>query len=239
MTDVQGHTSSTVGLQIFTRSWLSIGRKGRHTSDVAREEATKRWTFLCPHCERPSHGVICGRAEWQSLDGSGGPPIEWTMIQCDQCFGPTLQAREDFGGGFSDDHRPATVYPAPHRLSPSVPSGLRREWEEAQTCFRAKAYSACAVMVRRTLEGTCAEQGVKEKTLAKSLKKMADDGLVDETLSQWADALRLVGNKGAHYTGKPVVREDAEDALAFAEALLDHIYVLRKRFEEFRRRITP
>jgi hypothetical protein len=33
---------------------------------------------------------------------------------------------------------------------------------------------------------------------------------------------------GAHYTGRPVPREDAEDALAFAEALLDHIYVLRE-----------
>ena len=33
-----------------------------------------------------------------------------------------------------------------------------------------------------------------------------------------------------------VPRDDSEDALAFAEALLDHIYVLRKRFEEFARR---
>lgn len=33
-------------------------------------------------------------------------------------------------------------------------------------------------------------------------------------------------------------RQDAEDALAFAEAVLDHIYVLRKRFEEFQSRRT-
>jgi hypothetical protein len=159
------------------------------------------------------------------------------MVQCHRCLEPTIQMREDFGGGFSEDHRPATVYPTPHRLSPSVPPGLRREWEEAQTCLRAKAYAACTVMVRRTLEGTCADQGVNEKTLAQSLKKLAADGLVDETLSQWADALRIAGNKGAHYTGQPVPREDAEDALAFAEALLDHVYVLRKRFEEFRKRL--
>jgi hypothetical protein len=31
-------------------------------------------------------------------------------------------------------------------------------------------------------------------------------------------------------------KQDAEDALAFTEALLDQIYVLRKRFEEFKRR---
>ncbi len=46
----------------------------------------------------------------------------------------------------------------------------------------------------------------------------------------------VLGNEGAHYTGMRVPRDDSEDALAFAEALLDHIYVLRKRFEEFARR---
>ena len=130
-----------------------------------------------------------------------------------------------------------TIYPAPVRLSPSIPAGLRREWEGAQTCFQAKAYAASVVMVRRTHEGACVDQGVKGNTLAKSVKQLADKGLVDETLAQWADALRIAGNRGAHYTGNPVPREDAEDALAFAEALLDHIYVLRKRFERFRGRL--
>jgi hypothetical protein len=146
--------------------------------------------------------MVCGKAYWDSRDGSEGPPIEWTMVQCHRCHEPTLQAREDFGGGFADDARPTTVYPAPPRLSTSVPSGLRREWEEARTCFSAKAYAACVVMVRRTLEGTCADQGVKEKHLAKALKHLAAEGLVDETLARWADALRIVGNQGAHYTGR-------------------------------------
>jgi len=65
---------------------------------------------------------------------------------------------------------------------------------------------------------------------------MKANGLIDATIAEWADALRVLGNEGAHYTGKQVPRADAEDALAFAEALLDHIYVLRKRFEEFANR---
>ena len=63
---------------------------------------------------------------------------------------------------------------------------------------------------------------------------MATDGLIDQTLAEWV--LRRVGNKGAHYTGEAVEREDAEDALSFAEALLEHIYVLRRSFEQFRSR---
>ena len=65
---------------------------------------------------------------------------------------------------------------------------------------------------------------------------MKADGLIDSTIAEWADALRILGNEGAHYTGNPVPRDDAEDALAFAEALLDHVYVLRKRFEDFAKR---
>jgi hypothetical protein len=114
-----------------------------------------------------------------------------------------------------------------------VPEPLRREFEEAQACFKAKAYKATVVMVRQVLEGACEESNVHERTLAKSLDKMKADGLIDTIIAEWANALRILGNEGAHYTGNPLPRDDAEDALAFAEALLDHIYVLRKRFEKF------
>ena len=195
---------------------------------------------VCPHCGNPSTVDIRGRAVWDNCGEDGapqGPPVEWTFTQCERCRQPGVQIREDFGRGFGDDE-PTFVYPSPHRLSPTVPEDLRREWDEAKTCFDAKAYAACVVMVRRTLEGTCAEQGVKKRRLAVSLDELKARGLIDSTLVEWAHALRFAGNQGAHYTRKPVSRENAEDALAFAEALLDHIYVLRRRFNEFRQRVT-
>lgn len=158
-------------------------------------------------------------------------------MQCEHCWHPIVQIREDYGQGFDQDD-PGVVYPEPHRISPSIPWPLRREWEEARACLDAKAYTACGVMVRRTLEGACKGQGVKARTLAKGLREMADKGLMDGVLAEWADALRIFGNKSAHYTGDAISREDAEDSLAFAEALLDHLYVLRKRFAEFQQRLN-
>lgn len=199
----------------------------------------KSWPFICPHCEAPSNAIVRGKAVWDGWSAAGdveGPPVEWTLVQCHRCMQPTLQAREDFGGGFADDEHPTTVFPASRHLGGGVPEGLRREWEEARTCFEAKAYAACVVMVRRTLEGTCAQQGVKAKNLNKALEQLAANGLIDGMLADWAHVLRRVGNKGAHHTGEVVAREDADDALSFAEALLDHIYVLRRRFEQFRGR---
>lgn len=195
-------------------------------------------TLICPHCGKPVSASVVGEAIWDGYDGDQpvNPPVEWTMVQCPRCRQPTVQIREDYGGGFDDDE-PAVAYPAPQRLSWSVPEPLRREWTEARSCFDAKAYTACLVMVRRTLEGTCDDLGVKKPTLAKSLDALRTKGLIDGTLAEWADTLRLAGNRGAHFTGDVVPREDAEDALAFAEALLDHVYVLRKRFAAFKARV--
>jgi Domain of unknown function (DUF4145) len=195
---------------------------------------------MCPHCKRPAVAVIQGRAQWSGQDDEGeivAPPSEWNLLQCNLCKVPSLELREDFSGEGFEHGAVSYEYPAPRRLSYSVPTGLRRSWEEAQRCFEANAYTAAVVMVRRTLEGTCAELGMKNQTLAKSLIRLRADGVIDGTLAEWADALRVVGNIGAHYTETDVTRQDAEDALAFAEAFLDHVYVLRQRFEKFKERL--
>ena len=82
-------------------------------------------------------------------------------------------------------------------------------------------------MVRKTLEGTCADQGAASGPLASRLRDLQGEGKIDGMLVEWANILRVVGNEGAHFTGTTMSREDAEDALALAEALLDHLYVLR------------
>jgi hypothetical protein len=157
------------------------------------------------------------------------------MVECDRCGQPSVEVREDYGGGFDYDE-PGVVYPAPRRLNWNIPTLLRQEWEEARKCFDAKAYTATVVMVRRALEATCKENGVTARTLHKGLVELRDRGLVDATIATWADALRVLGNQGAHDTSQRVSREDAEDALDFAEALLDHVYVFRKRFDNFMQR---
>jgi hypothetical protein len=77
--------------------------------------------------------------------------------------------RYDYGGGFHEDN-PGIVYPSERQLSWDVPEALRREFDEAQVCFNAKAYEATVVMVRRILEGTCKENGVQERTLFRAWK---------------------------------------------------------------------
>ncbi|TQM25744.1 DUF4145 domain-containing protein [Nocardia bhagyanarayanae] len=193
-------------------------------------------SFICPRCGDPSSSGIHGTVVENNVEN--GPPYEYALLQCSHysCQEPIVQIREDLGGGFEHD-QPAIYFPSPRRLSRAVPRELREGFEEARKCFDAKAYTATLVMVRRTLEGTCVHQGAsKRQNLARSLRELKDQGKIDGLLAEWADLLRAVGNEGAHFTGNKVSAQDAEDALDFAEALLDHLYVLRARFDEFKGR---
>lgn len=192
--------------------------------------------FICPKCGEPSKGSVRGSAVAYNPDA--GPPSEFSLLLCSrhECQEPIVQVREDYGPGFEADS-PAIYYPAPRRLSTAVPTPLRKAFDEARTCCQARAYLATLVMVRRTLEGTCADQGSNKRNLAASLKDLQSSGKIDGLLAEWADLLRLVGNEGAHFSlDANVSAQDAEDALDFAEALLDHLYVLRSRFDAFKGR---
>jgi hypothetical protein len=160
-----------------------------------------------------------------------------TLVSCDECGSALIFTQNDLGtDGFDAMER---VWPGPlRRLSWEIPGALRDEHEEALQCFEANAYTAAVVMVRRTLEGVASVNGIKERNLMQSLAKMQDKGVLDPRLFEWSQALRVLGNEGAHFTGKKVSREDAADALALSEAILDYLYVLSAKFEEFKKRRT-
>jgi hypothetical protein len=166
------------------------------------------------------------------------PYYRYTLLECDE-YHPTLIAQVDsnpYEGTFSWDE-PRRVYPAQDRqLSTLIPDQLRQIHEEARSCFNARAYTAAAVMCGRLLEATCKLNNVAARTLHQSLAKMKEIGLIDGRLWEWADTLRTIRNAAAHYDGTTISKQDAEDALAFNEALLDYLYVLSARFNELKAR---
>ncbi|MGI8335910.1 YbaK/EbsC family protein [Actinomadura scrupuli] len=165
--------------------------------------------------------------------------MPYALTVCQVCHEVLLLARDDpDAGADAAGPRPALVlWPAPDRvLSELIPPRLRREIQESRASVRAGAYASAVVMVRRLLEGVCADQGVHRTPLYAALREMRREGLVDGRLLAWAEGMRVLGNEGAHFGGAPVGREDAEDALYLAEALLDYLYVHAHRYAAFRER---
>ena len=73
-----------------------------------------------------------------------------------------------------------------------------KSYEEAVACAGSGAFTACAIMCRRTLEGICDSHGIVAGNLDGKLKKLRDDEVIERRLFEWADSLRLVGNEAAH-----------------------------------------
>ncbi|MFF7248959.1 DUF4145 domain-containing protein [Embleya sp. NPDC008237] len=189
---------------------------------------------FCATCDKTVFTDVCGAV--LDRNDAHGPPSLTTLVRCTSCGSAVLVVQEDIGDGWDEPYR---LWPSERKtLSRLVPDGLRQELTEAQRCFEAKAFTAVVVMVRRTLEGVCAEQGISDKRqpLYKSLKELQEAKKIDGQLVEWANALRVLGNEGAHYTGHRMTREDARDALAFAEALVDYMYELTAQFAAFKSR---
>ncbi|WP_460798691.1 DUF4145 domain-containing protein [Nocardioides pacificus] len=134
-----------------------------------------------------------------------------------------------------DDEVP--VYPRqPRHLGAAVPDTLRRCLEEARACLSAKAYTASVIMYRRALELLAVDRGVKVRNLAEALKKLQEQGEIDQRLYEWADELRLAGNHAAHEVHDGVSPVDAKDTNDLTEAIIDYVYVFQARYEAFKAR---
>ena len=87
-----------------------------------------------------------------------------------------------------------------------------------------------------TLEGACQLGGAKKAKLQEMLEDMRNGGKIDNRLWEWAESLRHVRNSASHFNDEALTRQDADDSLAFNEALLDYLYVLTVRFEAMKLR---
>lgn len=56
------------------------------------------------------------------------------------------------------------------------------------------------------------EEAKGKRNLAGQLKQMATDGELDNSLAEWADTVRLLGNAGAHPNElEPVSQQEADE----------------------------
>lgn len=155
------------------------------------------------------------------------------LVACPRCNHPMLAYTDDSMEQFDF----LRLYPPMDRnLHSSVPNSIQEAFTEARTCFRAKAFTAAAIMCRKTLEGICTAHGVKSGTLAAELQKLKEKGIIESRLFEWAEELRTIGNEAAHDVAFSASREDARDTLEFTEALIEYVFTYRDKFEEFKKR---
>jgi hypothetical protein len=197
----------------------------------------RRTIVDCPNCDSKVEAEQKGQVDLD-LEMTGAP-AKIVLAECRICHNPIVGYSEVIQLGqnewdWSDLDR---LWPAPETdLDSEIPDIARISLVEAQTCFRAKAFTACAVMCGRAIEGVCKHHNAKTKTLADGLKDLKQKGVIDGRLLEWGEALRAARNLGAHASTEKVSRADARDLLDFSRAICDYVFVLHAKFERFKER---
>jgi uncharacterized protein DUF4145 len=99
--------------------------------------------------------------------------------------------------------------------------------EEAVSCHANGCYVASGMMVRKTLEELCEDQGATGKNLKDRIAALRNIVLIPQELLDGLDDLRLLGNDAAHIEAKTfeqVGEEEAEVSLEFTKEILKAVY---------------
>lgn len=110
----------------------------------------------CPYCESK---VDCDERGHVDLDQEyTGVPVKAVLLECKVCHNPLFGFSELIQTGADEWEWGAAdrKWPTPETvIAGSIPEIARNSLIEAKVCFKAAAYSACAVMCGRTIEGVC------------------------------------------------------------------------------------
>ena len=213
-------------------------------------------TFVvdCPNCKAKVAAEEAGRAERYYFDHEAGEPFGRRMHvgKCPRCqtliAGTSYQtAFEGYDAEYDDWSDVVRVYPQPPRTFTSyrIPDAVTQSLLEGDKSLQAGASMAACVMFGRALEAVCRDILIDPKDtapkrimLGEGVKQLKARNVIDQRLFDWSQELQAFRNIAAHPEGTPISREDAEDLQAFVHAIIEYIYDLTDRYEEFKSRIA-
>lgn len=203
-----------------------------HVTRVGQEEGSlEPWGEMvavgtCPTCE----SILVGRATQLDFGGYDAEEDRWS----------------DF----------ARVYPRPPKVFSSyrIPRVAIDSLMEADRALQANANIAASMMFGRALEAVCRDViGGPTATdtfgnplprkdtgsrimLGEGLKRLREMKAIDDRLYGWSQELHAFRNLAAHPEDITVSRADAEDLQTFVYAIVEYLYDLADRHEEFKER---
>lgn len=218
-------------------------------------------TFLvdCDRCKAKVAAVQDGLSQRPVFTDENGEPIDGARLHigtCPQCSALLAGHSDQLGiEGYDSEYDewspPTRVYPNPSRvLSRGVPKSVRESMEEAERTLQAGAHIAACVMLGRALEGLCRDQmkaeieeaaakGKKQVVMiGKALAVLESKGIINAKLLEWSKQLQAFRNAAAHADDESTLtRTDAMDLRTFAYAIIEYVYDLTERYNEFMARV--
>lgn len=195
---------------------------------------------VCPHCgvEKVAYEL---EAQVSQLHERSAVGVGYHQLwKCCNCGQPACSSSwQEIMGGHNTLERLQQFFPIPKDISApyGVPGPIGNTFRSAMRYLqsgRDADYDASCVMARKGIELAVAEFGGTGRNLFQKIDDLEHRRLIPPAIRDWSQHIRDIGNDGAH---EPLVtREEAQQAVLFAEMLFTYLYSLPQKMEEYQNR---
>ncbi len=108
-----------------------------------------------------------------------------------------------------------------------IPKNVLNAFKEAILSHSNECYIAAGIMIRKTLEEICHEQGITAPNLFKRLEKLNEKIVIPQELKDGMQELRLLGNDAAHIEAQTfgdIGKDEIEISIEFTKEILKAVY---------------
>jgi len=194
----------------------------------------------CAHCGNTTvQTVLCEQSykeRYYSEDGdSDEADALYILAKCETCSEVTLYSKDTELGLDEDMVFGSRLYPRSLAGMAGVPKAVRMIFEEAEKVKKISPI-AYAVLTRRLLEEICLEKGLKGKTLASNLDKLAKKGDIPPVIAEATSLVRLIGNAGAHASDEKITVPQVWAIEHLVTVVLEYLYIAPQTIKEFKSR---
>jgi len=231
---------------------------------ASKKNAPATFIIDCPDCKAKVAAIESGHAERFQFDDDAGEPYNKRVFvgNCPKCEAILVGESDqlDFANHDAEYDRWSDivrVYPNPPKAFSSwrIPKVVSDSLNEADRSLQAGANIAACAMLGRALEALChdmlepkpekddapATTPAKKKNkpmLGEGIRRLREAKVIDDRLYEWSQQLRAFRNLAAHPEDASVSRNDAEDLQTFVNAIVEYVYDLADRYEEFKERVA-
>ena len=182
----------------------------------------------CPHCSVSKPGLA---PIWQGKPDrqDGSTPVHWAAYACRAC-GSLITAQ---GQAVPYPHESVIIntYPKARSAHEDIPEIPRRFLQQAYDVIHAP--DAAAMTAGSAVDAMLKHLGYNDGSVYLRIEKAVKDNILTKGMGEWAHVVRLGSNRPRHADNERphVTADEAEQSVAFAEALGQFLFVLAARIQ--------
>lgn len=213
-------------------SWWSFAEnKGYDGNALALHRIT------CPFCEE--RGNFSTEYHAEKKKPNGRKVLNFDTLQCGRCASYVQvfwSATED--GSRIHDYKVQPWSLKLDRYPEHWPEGVGRYWLQGKRNLKDENWDAAVLMARSALQIALREHGAQGDNFKQEIDHLTDGSLLPPIMKEWSHNVRQLGNDSAHPKSGQVATnaQDAKDIVQFLDFLLEYLYTLPKKINDYRER---